>query len=183
STRLSTLGPAATAASTHRQSDPKRLGQLLRGELDWIVMKCLEKDRNRRYESASGLARDIERYLHDEPVEACPPSAAYRLRKFAHKCRAPLRVAAAFAVLAVAGAVVSGVLIWREREEAVRQRDEARSQRRQAQANFRKARQAVDDYFTLVSEDTLLHQPTLEPPRKQLLQSAVPYYEESVREP
>ena len=54
---------------------------LIRGEIDWIVMKCLEKDRTRRYESASGLARDIERYLADEPVEACPPSASYRLRK------------------------------------------------------------------------------------------------------
>ena len=54
-------------------------------------MKCLEKDRTRRYETASGLARDVERYLRDEPVEACPPSAGYRLRKFARKHRAPLR--------------------------------------------------------------------------------------------
>ena len=63
------------------QADAK----LVRGELDWIVMKCLEKDRTRRYETASGLARDVERYLHDEPVEACPPTAGYRLRKFARK--------------------------------------------------------------------------------------------------
>ena len=55
----------------------------MRGELDWIVMKALEKDRNRRYETANGFAADIERYLNDEPVEACPPSAAYRFRKFA----------------------------------------------------------------------------------------------------
>ena len=65
----------------------------MRGELDWIVMKCLEKDRGRRYEAASGLARDIQRYLADEPVEACPPTAGYRLRKFARKYRTPLRVA------------------------------------------------------------------------------------------
>ena len=57
----------------------------MRGELDWIVMKALEKDRNRRYETANGLAADIERYLHDEPVEACPPSAGYRFRKFARR--------------------------------------------------------------------------------------------------
>jgi serine/threonine protein kinase len=75
STRISTLGPAAATVSAHRGSDPKRLSQLFRGELDWIVMKAVEKDRNRRYESASALAADVQRYLHDEPVQACPPSA------------------------------------------------------------------------------------------------------------
>src|SRR5262249_17240532 len=70
STLMNTLGAAATLVSANRGSDPRRLCQLLRGELDWIVMKALEKDRNRRYESASGLARDIEHYLHDEPVLA-----------------------------------------------------------------------------------------------------------------
>ena len=66
-----------------RNTDPARLSGIIRGELDWIVMKCLEKDRTRRYESANGLAKDIQRYLADEPVEACPPSVGYRLRKFA----------------------------------------------------------------------------------------------------
>jgi serine/threonine protein kinase len=77
STRLSTLGRAATATSAQRHSDPRRLRQLCRGELDWIVMKALEKDRNRRYETASAFAADVQRYLADEPVQACPPSAAY----------------------------------------------------------------------------------------------------------
>jgi serine/threonine protein kinase/tetratricopeptide (TPR) repeat protein len=90
STRLSTLGQAATAVSAQRQSDPKRLGQLLRGELDWVVMKCLEKDRNRRYPTANDLARDVERYLRDEPVQACPPSALYRFRKAARRHKAAL---------------------------------------------------------------------------------------------
>jgi tetratricopeptide (TPR) repeat protein/serine/threonine protein kinase len=93
STRISTLGEGATLVSTQRKSDPKRLRQLLRGELDWIVMKALEKDRNRRYETASGLARDVQRYLNDEPVSAGPPSAAYRLRKFARRHKAALSVA------------------------------------------------------------------------------------------
>jgi hypothetical protein len=70
-------------------------------------MKCLEKDRARRYETANGLARDIERYLADEAVEACPPSAGYRLRKFARKHRATLAVTAAFVSLLLAAAVVS----------------------------------------------------------------------------
>ncbi len=96
-----------------RKTEPARLSKLVRGELDWIVMKCLEKDRTRRYETASGLARDVERYLADEPVEACPPSAGYRLRKFARKHRTALATAAAFAVLLVAGVVMSTWLaVW-----------------------------------------------------------------------
>jgi eukaryotic-like serine/threonine-protein kinase len=75
STRISTLGQAATPMSANRKSEPRRLSQLFRGELDWIVMKALEKDRNRRYETASSFAADVQRYLHDEPVQACPPSA------------------------------------------------------------------------------------------------------------
>ena len=69
--------------------EPAKLTRLVRGELDWIVMKCLEKDRNRRYETASGLAADVRRYLNDEPVLACPPSAGYRLPKFARRNRGP----------------------------------------------------------------------------------------------
>jgi WD40 repeat protein/serine/threonine protein kinase len=108
STRISTLGQAATTISSQRKSDPKRLSQLIRGELDWIVMKCLEKDRNRRYETANGLTRDIERYLHDEPVQACPPSASYRLRKFARRNEGPL-LAASFVLLALVGGMIGTV--------------------------------------------------------------------------
>ena len=86
---------------------PRELARLVRGELDWIVMKALEKDRTRRYETASGLARDVERFLHDEPVEAGPPSARYRLRKYARKYRRGLQMAGAFAFLLVAGAAFS----------------------------------------------------------------------------
>jgi WD40 repeat protein/serine/threonine protein kinase len=107
STRIGTLGQAATTVSANRQSEPRRLSQLFRGELDWIVMKALEKDRNRRYDTASSLAADVQRYLDDESVQACPPSAVYRLRKFARKNRMPLIVAAAFVLLLLAGALVS----------------------------------------------------------------------------
>jgi WD40 repeat protein/serine/threonine protein kinase len=106
SVRLSSSNNLPKIAAA-RNTDPGRLSGIVRGELDWIVMKCLEKDRTRRYESASGLARDIERYLSDEPVEACPPSAGYRLRKFARKYRAPLRAAAAFLLLLILGVVAS----------------------------------------------------------------------------
>jgi WD40 repeat protein/serine/threonine protein kinase len=109
STRLSTLGQAGATASANRQSDPRRLSQLLRGELDWIVMKALDKDRNRRYESASAFAADVERYLADEPVQACPPSAWYRSRKFARRNKAGVLTAAGVvlgALLAVGSALV-----------------------------------------------------------------------------
>jgi eukaryotic-like serine/threonine-protein kinase len=106
SARISTLAAdLATTVAERRRTDPRRLRQSVRGELDWIVMKCLEKDRNRRFESASGLAADIERYLHDEPVLACPPSASYRLRKFVRKHRGPVIAAAAVAMALVLGVI------------------------------------------------------------------------------
>jgi serine/threonine protein kinase/tetratricopeptide (TPR) repeat protein len=107
STRLSESREALTSVAAHRRSDPGRLTKEVRGELDWIAMRCLEKDRTRRYETASGLARDVERYLADEPVEACPPSAGYRLRKFARKHRGALAAVAACALLLLAGAAAS----------------------------------------------------------------------------
>jgi WD40 repeat protein/serine/threonine protein kinase/tetratricopeptide (TPR) repeat protein len=92
STRLSTTAELPAIAA-NRGLEPRRLSGLVRGELDWIVMKCLEKDRNRRYESANGLARDVERYLADEPVQACPPSARYRVRKFLRRNKGPVLAA------------------------------------------------------------------------------------------
>src|SRR5262249_59839210 len=100
---ISTLGKAASTVSTQRKSDPKRLRQLIRGELDWIVMKALEKDRNRRYESASAFAADVQRYLDDEAVQACPPSVSYRLRKFVRRDRGPVLAANGILFVLVAG--------------------------------------------------------------------------------
>jgi serine/threonine protein kinase/tetratricopeptide (TPR) repeat protein len=109
STRISTLGQAAATVSVNRKSEPRRLSQLFRGELDWIVMKALEKDRNRRYDTASSFAADVQRYLHDEPVLACPPSAGYRLRKFARKHRLPLGVGL---VCVLAALLAASNLLW-----------------------------------------------------------------------
>jgi len=109
SARLSGSGSLPSLAA-QRQLEPVKLTKLVRGELDWIVMKCLEKDRSRRYDTASGLARDVERYLADEVVEARPPTAGYRLRKFARKHRVALSTAAAFAGLLIAAAAVSSWL-------------------------------------------------------------------------
>src|SRR5438270_4702993 len=116
STRLSDSGEALASISTQRQMEPAKLTKLVRGELDWIVMKTLEKDRNRRYETASGLAMDVRRYLNDEPVLACPASTWYRVRKFARRNQRAVVTASAAAlviVLAIAGLATSTLLIAR----------------------------------------------------------------------
>lgn len=118
SARLSTSGSRASLAAV-RRSDPDKLPGLLRGELDWIVMKALEKDRNRRYDdAAAGLAADVRRYLDGEPVQAHPPGTVYRLRKFTRRHRLALGTATAFVGLLIVSAVVSAWLAVRARESA-----------------------------------------------------------------
>jgi serine/threonine protein kinase len=107
STRLREVKDSSALNPARRGLGPARFARDVRGELDWIVMRCLEKDRTRRYGTADGLARDIERYLHDEPVEASPPSRIYRLRKFTRKNRRLIGTAATVAFLLAAGAGVS----------------------------------------------------------------------------
>ncbi len=122
STRLSSLGETGTRTAQQRHvADTAKLGMLLRGDLDWIVMKCLEKDRTRRYETANGLAADINRHLSDEPVLAGPPSTTYRLRKFIKRNRAQViagGVVAAALVLGVAGTTSGMVWALNERDRA-----------------------------------------------------------------
>jgi WD40 repeat protein/serine/threonine protein kinase len=142
STRLSGSAELPSIAA-NRRTEPKRLGKLVRGELDWVVMKALEKDRARRYETANGLAMDIQRYLADEPVWAGPPGAGYRLRKFARKYRAAFATVAAFAVLLATAAVVSSLQAIRAtRAEAVAddRRDAAEKESRRAEWNAAQAR-------------------------------------------
>src|SRR5437870_6359855 len=103
STRLSDSGEALASISVQRHMEPAKLAKLVRGELDWIVMKTLEKDRNRRYETASAFADDVRRYLNDETVLACPPSAMYRFHKFARRRKAALTIAALIALFLLLG--------------------------------------------------------------------------------
>src|SRR5262249_30548811 len=116
SARLSTV-EQLPAISAQRQTEPAKLTKLVRGELDWIVMKALEKDRNRRYETASAFARDVQRYLADEPVQACPPSAWYRFRKFARRNKAALATAYVVALVVSMAVAVSTALIWRANQD------------------------------------------------------------------
>jgi WD40 repeat protein len=145
STRLSTDESLPSLAAL-RQTEPKKLMALLRGELDWVVMKCLEKQRDRRYETANGLARDIQRYLADEPVEARPPSVGYRLGKFLHRNKGPVAAA-----LVVAGALLLGsvaatwqaVLATRAEKDASSQRDAADQARTAEAAAHRQTERAL----------------------------------------
>jgi serine/threonine protein kinase/tetratricopeptide (TPR) repeat protein len=105
SARLSTLKDKLTTVAVQQRVEPRHLLRAVRGELDWIVMKCLEKDRSRRYETANGLARDVMRYLADEPVAASPPSTAYRLRKFLRRNKRTVLAALAFLAMLLGGIV------------------------------------------------------------------------------
>src|SRR5262249_47192544 len=140
SVRLSTTATLAKVAEA-RKTEPAKLSRLMRGELDWVMMKCLEKDRSRRYDTASGLARDVERFLKDEPVEARPPSAGYRLRKTIRRNRAALTVGGVIAAAVVIGttATLWQASVARENRELaavaaakLREQEEARlAERRQ----------------------------------------------------
>jgi tetratricopeptide (TPR) repeat protein len=130
------------SVAAQRLTEPAKLTKLVRGELDWIVMKALEKDRSRRYESANGFAQDLGRYLDDEPVQACPPSAAYRVNKFARRNKAALTVAGLVLFLLI---LLVGSIGWSVRDRA------ATTQRIAAQRAERRARreqrilQALDE--------------------------------------
>ncbi len=115
-TRLLSSDDSATAAR-NRQADPRTLTHLLRGDLDWITMKALEKDRTRRYDTASDLAADIQRHIRHEPVSAGPPGAAYRVRKFVRRNRALVTGVAAVLIVLVAGIVASTMFAIGESEQ------------------------------------------------------------------
>ncbi len=143
-------------SGTRRRLDSRELTRRLRGELDWIAMKCLEKDRSRRYESPGALATDLRRYLDNEPVLAGPPSTSYRLRKFASRHKAMFASAAAVLVALVLGLGATSYGFWnasleRERAEeaermAIGERDAASAARAEAEASAASA-EAVTDFF------------------------------------
>jgi len=148
STRLSTEQSLPSLAAL-RQTDAKRLMSMLQGELDWVVMKCLEKRRDRRYETASALSRDIQRYLADEPVEARPPSASYRMQKFVRRNKRPM-IAASLVLLALVGGIIGTSLGFFQarserdaadvaRNNALDQKKIADNQRQSAVDNAKKA--------------------------------------------
>src|SRR4029077_15303560 len=128
-----------------RGGDPRRVSATLRGELDWIVMKALDKDRGRRYESASAFATDIQRYLCDEPVLACPPTTIYRFHKFARKHKAALATAVAIAASLILGTTASA---W-QAARATHAEAQANANEQRAVANEQKANSERDEVKAL----------------------------------
>jgi hypothetical protein len=183
STRVSSLGASASSICSLRGTEPNKLSQSLRNELDWIVLKSLEKDRVRRYETASAFAADIGRYLRDEQVEACPPSWSYNMAKVYRKNRVAVAFASTLAAVLLVGIGVATFFAFKatraeqlaeyqrdqaivSRLEAEAQRVEAQSQRQQAEMERERAEQeaqqakAVRDFLQqdLLRQASPLHQ-------------------------
>jgi tetratricopeptide (TPR) repeat protein len=205
STRLSDSGESLASISAQRHTEPAKLAKLMRGELDWIVMKCLEKDRNRRYETPNGLAADVQRYLCGEAVQAVPPGFGYRFRKFARRNKGPV-LATTLVLLALLGGTVGtawqAVRATEERNEkekayqesaanerkaveeaanALEQEGLARRQRERAENNFRLAREAVDRVLTRAAEE-MAGKPHMEEIRRALLLDALEFYQGFLRQ-
>jgi len=193
STRISTSeGSAGIAAN--RSMEPGKLSGMMRGELDWIVMRALEKDRTRRYETANGFAMDVQRYLADEQVLACPPSLGYRMRKFTRRNRVAIITATLVAAALVLGTIVSTWQAIRaetarksERQQRLdaddarlaeaEQRKAAEEAHDQALANLRKAHEAVDRLLTRVGENEFSQTPHLQQLQRKLLEDALEFNE------
>jgi tetratricopeptide (TPR) repeat protein len=186
------------SVAANRGTEPAKLTKLVRGELDWIVMKALEKDRSRRYETANGFAMDVQRYLADEAVLACPPSMGYRFGKFARRNRGALTTAVLVGTTLVLGIVLSTWLAVRARnaeagakvneqaaERAERQasgeRDGARRAHQRAERNFKKSRALTDQILSDLGEQ-LTHEPHLRSVRKQAYATALAYYQDFLHE-
>jgi serine/threonine protein kinase len=163
SLRLSGPGDRLKTIAASRGIEPEQLKRSVRGDLDWVVMKALEKDRNRRYETANGFARDVQRYLDGDPVEAGRPSAWYRVRKLATKHRTALAGAGAFAVLlTVATAVSAGLAVWADGQRRRAEDAERKSAERLVQVEAERRRavaaegQAKDRLTQVEKANTLL---------------------------
>ena len=167
SARVTTLkAEARTTMADRRRIDQRRVSDELLGELDWIVMKSLEKDRSRRYESASAFAADVKRYLNDERVLACPPSVVYRTSKFIRHHRAILTAAALILIASVTGTIVSA-------RQAIR----AHQAELQSSANYGLARGVVDDMYTQIAEKWLSEQGDATELQREFLEKAMAFYE------
>lgn len=155
STRLTTPGDALSTLAAPRRLEPEKLSVQMRGDLDWVVMKAIEKDRTRRYETASALAADVERYLRSEPVEARPPSKLYRLRKFVLRRKATITTATLVLAAMIFG---TGISIW-QAARAVAERNEkieALNAAVQARNEAEQAKLQVEQFTERLKQATVL---------------------------
>jgi serine/threonine protein kinase/Tfp pilus assembly protein PilF len=177
------LGSSASqpGVAANRQMEPLKLGRFLRGDLDWIVMKALAKERDRRYETANGFARDIERFLNHEPVLAGPPSTAYRLRKFVRRNQTQV-IAGCLLLLALllglAGTTFGLIRAEHRRLEAEQARADEAEQRTRAERARDRTRQALDAMTSSVTGGSLATQKALSDEQKKFLSDVLTYYQE-----
>jgi tetratricopeptide (TPR) repeat protein len=194
SRRISTTASKPSVAA-NRHTEPAKLGRFVKGELDWIVMKALAKERDRRYETANGFARDIDRFLNHEPVQAGPPSASYRLRKFVRRNRGQVIAAALVLMTLVAGITGTTIGLFRAEEQrrlaeanerkateaAIAERyakeQEARERAKAEKARDR-TRQALDAMTSSVTGDSLSSQKEISEDQKKFLKEVLSYYRE-----
>jgi serine/threonine protein kinase len=193
STRLSTMAnEERTVVAKSRSTEASNLAKLFRGDLDWIAMKCLEKDRARRYDTANALAGDVQHYLSNEPVVACPPSAGYRLRKFVRRNKGPV-LAAGFVLLTLVVGIIGTTLglieAGRQRDLVDGQRKELAERNRALQAAHEhehllneRARQAIESVTSETAIEQLTRQKELSPDQKDFLDKMIQYYAESNQE-
>jgi serine/threonine protein kinase/tetratricopeptide (TPR) repeat protein len=179
SDRVAGLGDRLLKVAAQRQIEPAKLGKLLRGELDWIALKAIEKDRKRRYETASAFARDVQRYLSDEPVEACPPTVGYRVGKFVRRYRTGVAAASVVGALLVVLLVGLWVTVVRERERVFQER-KLRTEKEVALAKKETALSATRTSLRMT--DSMIKRivrmrTRLEDPEKEFLRNLIPVYE------
>lgn len=178
STRLSSADTLPSIAAS-RNLEPAGLSRVLRGELDWIVMKALEKDRNHRYETANEFAQDLQRYLDDEPVHACPPSTWYLLRKSLRRNKQA--VLAALLILLALLVVVVGTPTWGWIREQQHSRALQAAHERERLLNER-ARQAIETITSEEAIDQLTRETELRPGQRDFLDKLIQYYTEAARD-
>jgi serine/threonine protein kinase len=178
---------AVSGISSQRQIDPTKLKSILRGELDWIVMRALEKDRTRRYETASGFAEDIQRYLEGDPVLARPPSAGYRLSKYVRRNKGLVASLASIAALLIGGIIgTSWFAIEANRAKAEADRNAKAAENARAESERERARavqreqEAIDAVRrfgdSVANNQDLKNRPELESLRKTLLKEPLAYF-------
>ncbi len=191
SKKLSSSGELPAIAA-NRHLEPNKLTRLVQGDLDWIVMKCLEKERDRRYETANQLGQELQRFLADEPVQAGPPSARYRVKKFLRRNKGPV-IAAAFVFLAlVAGVIGTGlglVQAQQARKAEAKQGEftavalaKSEENRKLAERRFDEKRGALDEMLQSFSDDRLKLMPGSQQIRQVFFEKGLEQYAQILHE-
>ncbi len=186
SARITTMKPQArSTVADRRRIDLRRMSEHLRGELDWIVMKALEKDRNRRYESASAFAADVNRYLCNEPVQACPPTVLYKLTKLCRRHKGPMVGAATLAIMLVMASGISLSYAMQakvEKDKAIKSEQLAEKRLTQSRTDFDLALKSLDSMVQSVSSAEFAQLPGVDSFREKILNDAMSFFQKIIDE-